>query len=117
MLTAAHAHADTPTGLRGYKLWSVLRRDEKLSRGLGYRTAGIDPHSAAREHGNVVVATNRNLRNLCELAARLNHTAAMRQAETTGIDIALPARSESCTSVSVPMRSLSAGMPESSSFS
>ena len=30
--------------------------------------------------------------------------------------MALPARSESCTSVSVPMSSLSAGMPESKSW-
>mmetsp|Transcript_16034 Transcript_16034/g.52235 ORF Transcript_16034/g.52235 Transcript_16034/m.52235 type:complete len:300 (+) Transcript_16034:36-935(+) len=39
------------------------------------------------------------------------------QAETTGSDMAFPARSESCTSDSPPRSSWSAGMPERRSFS
>ena len=44
-------------------------------------------------------------------------SAARRQAETTGIDIALPARSESCTSVSRPNSRRSGGIPWNNSFS
>ena len=45
------------------------------------------------------------------------HIDASIQAETTGIDIALPAASDFCTSDSPPSSSDSSGIPDSSSFS
>ena len=50
-------------------------------------------------------------------AGRSSASTARMAADTTGMTIALPARSESCTSLSVPSSSLSAGMPDRRSFS
>ena len=62
-------------GLRGYKLWTVVRRDARLRPDLNWRFTGIDPAArAAREHGNIVISTSSNLRALCELAFEVNRS-------------------------------------------
>jgi hypothetical protein len=68
-------------GLRGFKLWVLLRKDAVLRPGFDWRAVGVDPASPAREHANLVIAPSSNLRGLCDLALELNRTGSWAEEE------------------------------------
>ena len=72
-LCATDWHVDG--GLRGYKLWSILKRERHLNTTFRWNRTGIDPRrSNAKDHGNLIVAPTSNVRALCELAFEINRT-------------------------------------------
>lgn len=71
----------TDGGMRGYKIWSLLKRAPHFQRttadgrSMRWEATQIDPDAGSPEdHASILVAPADNLRTLCDLAVELNST-------------------------------------------